>query len=65
MPLEPELIEAVRSDVSKRNQPEEVAKRMIAWLEELSQSDVGQEDQARHLDNLRTALVIGESADEN
>lgn len=58
MALDKELEEAVRSVVAEAKQPSTVAQRMIAWLKELSESDLGPEDKSRHLDNVRSALDL-------
>jgi hypothetical protein len=65
MALDKELEDAVRSVVAETKQPSAVAQRLIAWLKELSESDLGPEDNSRHLDNLRSALDLGGDADED
>jgi hypothetical protein len=59
------LEEAVRSVVAEAKQPVAVAQRLIAWLKELSESDLGAEDKSRHLDNLRAALDLSGNAHED
>jgi hypothetical protein len=65
MPLDKELEDAIRSAVSGANQPASVAQRLVAWIKDLSESDLGPEDQVRHLDNVRTALNTKEAAHED
>ncbi len=65
MALDRELEEAVRSVVAENKQPAAVSQRIIAWLKELSENDLGPEDKNRHLDNVRSALKLGGGANEN
>lgn len=65
MSLDKELEEAVRSSVAQRNQSSSVAHRLIAWLKELSENDLGANDQATHLEKVRDALQVGIGLDEN
>jgi hypothetical protein len=65
MALDKELEEAVRSVVAEAKQPSAVAQRLIAWLKELSETDLGPEDKSRHLDNLRGALDLSGDAHED
>lgn len=65
MSLDKELEDAVRFVIADAKQPVAVAQRMIAWLKELSETELGPEDQSRHLDNVRTALQLSGGADEN
>jgi len=65
MALDKELEEAVRSVVAEAMQPAAVAQRLIAWLKELSEIDLGPEDKSRHLDNLRSALDLTGHAHED
>jgi len=58
LPLEPELENAVHQVVAENGQPEAVAKRMIAWLEEMSKTDIGKEDQNIFFDDVKEALVV-------
>jgi hypothetical protein len=58
MALDKELEDAVRSVVSDAAQPAPVAQRLIAWLKDLSEGELGLEDKARHLENLRGALDL-------
>ena len=65
MALDKELEEAVRSVVAEAKQPSAVAQRIIAWLKELSDTDLGPEDKSRHLDSVRSALNISGGASED
>ena len=58
MPLENELIEAVKKIVNKENQPKAVADRLIAWLEEASQAEITEEDEKRFLKSLRNSIDL-------
>lgn len=51
--------------VAEVEQPAAVAQRLIAWLKELSEIDLGPEDKSRHLDNLRSALDLTGHAHED
>jgi hypothetical protein len=59
MSLDKELEEAVRTAVADAKQPSSVAQRLIAWLKELSENDLGTNDQASYLEKVRDALNIG------
>lgn len=61
MPLEPELERAITEVVEKRDQPTRVAKGLIAWLEEMSNSELGRDDQIRNFDILCDAIVLSEA----
>ena len=65
MALDKELEEAVRSVVAEAEQPSAVAQRIIAWLKELSETDLGPEDKSRHLDSVRSVLIISGDANED
>jgi hypothetical protein len=65
MALDNELEEAVRSVVANSKQPPAVAQRLLAWLKELSERELGPEDQSRHLESLRRALKVKEGSDED
>ena len=63
MPLEPELEDAIIKVVAEKNQPDQVARRLIAWLEEMSKAELGRDDQMRHFDNMRSAISLPEDSD--
>lgn len=65
MALDKELEEAVRSVVAEAKQPSAVTQRLIAWLKELSENDLGPEDKSRHFDNLRGTLDLPGDAHED
>ncbi len=65
MPLDPELESAIRTVVADTKQPPAVAQRLIAWLKDLSEAEIGLEDKSRHLDNVRSALKLSETPDED
>jgi hypothetical protein len=60
LPLEPELEKAVLQVVSDKGQPATVAKRLIAWLEEMSKSDISKEDHSSFFSQVTDALEIEE-----
>ena len=65
MALDKELEEAVRSVVAEAKQPSAVAQRIVAWLKELSETELGPEDKSRHLDSVRSALDISGGTNED
>ncbi len=65
MPLDAELENAIRKVVVELRQPPAVAQRLVAWLKDLSEADIGLEDKSRHLDNVRSALNLSEVPDED
>lgn len=65
MALDKELEDAVHSVVGGAKQPSAVAQRLISWLKELSETDLGPEDKSRHLDNLRSALDLSRDSHED
>ncbi|GAA0580592.1 CxC ATPase DNA modification system associated small protein [Rhizomicrobium electricum] len=58
MPLDPELERAVREVVANKSQPSAVSQRLIAWLKQLSTGDVQAADNARHLNDVCSALKL-------
>ena len=58
--LDTALIEALTSAVRVRGQPEAVAKRLIAWVEQASVGELSKLDDERFLLSTLEALVIEE-----
>jgi hypothetical protein len=58
MALDKELEDAVRSVVTDAGQSSSVAQRLLAWLKDLSEGELGTEDKLRHLETLRSALNL-------
>jgi hypothetical protein len=57
LPLDIELEEAVKTAVKANGQPENVAKRLIAWLHELSGNEISADDQLKHLETVLGAIL--------
>lgn len=61
MSLDIKITEAIEAAVAEEGQPETVAKRLIAWLEEINSGneDLSDREQAeRHLDVLYDGTVV-------
>ncbi len=56
MPLDEELIKAIKESVQEEGQPEKVADRLIAWLEEMSKTDLSATQQSQYLYTVRQAI---------
>ena len=56
MPLDPELEKAVREVTKKLGQPEQVSKRLLAWLKDASEKALSKDDDADHLKDVFSAL---------
>lgn len=65
MSLDSELEDAIHSAVADAKQPSAVGQRLVAWLKELSESDLSQDDKVGYLANVRSALKIGVGGHEN
>ena len=65
MPLDKELEDAIYSAVEEAEQPRTVGQRLVAWLKELSEVELSQDDKVRHLDNVRSVLKIGRGEHED
>ena len=61
MSIDVEIENAVREVAAELGQPESVAKRLIAWLEDASERDLPHADRVEHLQNLRKAIVLSEN----
>ena len=60
MPLEPELEKSVQQVTSDMGLSESVSKRLVAWLEEMSHSEVSNEDMNKFFDQTIDALGVEE-----
>lgn len=58
MAIDEEVINSVKSVVADASQPESVAKRLIAWLEDESNRTLPHADRIEHLKNLRNAIIL-------
>ena len=63
--IEPALRDAIARVVAEKNQPEQVTRRLIAWLEEINRTELGRDDQMQHLANLRDAIALPEDLNED
>ena len=59
MTLDKALEEALEEVVCEAGQPETVARRLIAWLREMSTGEMTKEDSARRLKAARETLDLG------
>ena len=64
MPLDDELVKAIKESVHQVGQPDTVAKRLIAWLEAMTTTEISNEDESRYLENIRLALEIESQGDQ-
>ena len=60
MPLDEELIKAIEEAVAEADQSTSVAKRLIAWVEALSSTDISAEDESSFLENVRSEIRISQ-----
>jgi hexokinase len=58
MALDPELVSAVEEVCKELEQPDKVAKRLVAWLKESSEKQLSAAQDGEHLDMLRKAIEI-------
>jgi hypothetical protein len=58
MPLDDVLIKSVSSATEEMGQPAAVAKRLIAWLEAMSTSELTAEGESQFLENTRRAIQV-------
>ncbi|MFS0518520.1 CxC ATPase DNA modification system associated small protein [Nostoc sp. UIC 10607] len=59
MSIAPEIIKAIRDSIKEESQPESVANRLIAWLDEMSSSELTNTEISEHLDTVRKSINIG------
>lgn len=58
MTIDEALEEAVTETVRDAGQPEAVARRLTAWLRQMSQGSLAREDEARFLDGVCDELEL-------
>ena len=65
LPLEPELKKAIVSVVAERKQPDELAQRLIAWMEEMSESEVGIDEKMNHFKGVLEQINLDGGSNED
>ena len=60
MALDTEVIKAVKKVVDELGQPNTLAERIVAWLEQMSSSDMSKEDELKQLNLVRRAIKLTE-----
>ena len=60
MTIDSEVENAIKAVARELNQPDPVAKRLIAWLEDEATRDLPHVDRAEHLHNLLSAISLEE-----
>lgn len=63
MALDQALIQAVKESVQKMGQPEVVNRRMLAWLEDMSQGNVSDGQNLEYYTNLMDEIITDGIAD--
>lgn len=58
MPLDDVLIKSVINATDEVGQPATVAKRLVAWLEAMSTTELTAEDDSQFLENTRRAILV-------
>ncbi|WP_088892402.1 CxC ATPase DNA modification system associated small protein [Leptolyngbya ohadii] len=56
--LDREVIKAIQEAVSEAEQPPKVAKRIEAWLNAMSTSELSASDEQEYLENVRSAITV-------
>ncbi|MDE0309704.1 MAG: hypothetical protein OXI60_07745 [Acidiferrobacterales bacterium] len=56
MNISDELIDSIYEAVESVDQPETVAKRLVAWLNEMSYRELSAEEEREYLENLKSAI---------
>lgn len=56
--LDREVIKAIQEAVRETEQPDKVAKRIEAWLNAMSTSELGATDEQGYLENVRAAITV-------
>ena len=57
MPLDDEVIRALNETVKETGQPEAVVRRLVAWLEKMSEGDVTSSDMETFLGTTMSAIT--------
>ncbi len=63
MPIDPALRDAIEQAVSEQKQSPKLSKRMISWLEEMSEKELSAEEDRQHLKNVKEAVVISKGTE--
>jgi hypothetical protein len=58
MPIDPALSSAIEQAVSENMQSPKLSKRIISWLQEMSEKELSAEENRLHLKNVKEAVVI-------
>ena len=56
--LDSEVIKAIQEAVREAGQPDKVAKRIEAWLNAMSTSELSATDEQGYLENVRAAITV-------
>lgn len=64
MSLDSEVIKAIKDAVKEEGQPENVANRLIAWLDEISSLELSATEASEHLDIVRKSINLESIIDE-
>ncbi|GAB4375195.1 hypothetical protein H6G89_33580 [Oscillatoria sp. FACHB-1407] len=56
--LDREVIKAIQEAVREAGQPDKVAKRIEAWLNAMSTSELSATDEQGYLENVRAAITV-------
>ncbi len=63
MALDSALSEAVRTAAREAGQADAVANRLLAWLTQMSDSELSRDAKAQFYDEVRQALNLGDAQD--
>ncbi|MCC0179237.1 hypothetical protein I4641_19935 [Waterburya agarophytonicola K14] len=58
MSLDSEIIKAIQDAIKEEDQSDSVAKRLIAWIEAMSNSELSNTDNSNHLDSIYNVIDI-------
>lgn len=61
MPIDEEVEKAIVRAVKESGQPETLAKKIVAWFREVSERELGSEDNLQHLDAVRAEVKLSGS----
>lgn len=64
MPVDPDLEEAIHEVTVALGQPERVARRLVAWLKELSERELSVQEQTEHLEALLKGIKLDARGEE-
>ena len=56
--LDHEVVKAIQESVREAGQTDKVAKRIEAWLNAMSASELSATDEQGHLENVRAAITV-------